>query len=583
MAGKPYRTRRVRGVDQKRCAGPDHQGERWLPFDRFPADRSQPSGHKSHCCDCYNAAQKGKRDANPEVMRERNRGDRAKRSARRDVEDLQTITQAEERARAMAREAENRELEEVREDAEERVNRRGRGTDSTKAEERARRQAAERQERLASDFANLRPDDFADDEDFDTGIANDKSAAGKALSAQAAREKRQEFSRAMGKHMGAVRRAAVAAASGSGDLIDSMPAASGDYIGRLAEQERRFGNRRLARSLSLFAAGEEQARRLWVMAMQQYLTGRVVPAGYAKRPPPERPLKRSVCCMLSDLHIGADLSGAENPMRYGAVEEARRLEYVMRQAIDYKPQYRAQSELVLMLNGDLIEGQLGHDFRDGAPLAEQKVAFQSYMDRFIGECARAFPRVRVFCQPGNHGRDKMRHPGRATSSKWDGHEWVMYKGLEAACRNLKNVSWDIPFRAICKVDLHGAYLLQTHADTEVKLGHPDKKAAQNAAILDQINANLTYGVQFDAGAFGHYHTGRYIAAGVRQLWNAALIPPNGHARTEGYGLGEACGQWLWEAVENHPVGDVRFIEVGPSQDRDERLGTIIKPCRFNLE
>lgn len=557
MAGK---TKVIRG-NRKRCSGPNHVGERWVPRSRFQSDRGQPSGLKSRCRDCHNADQRAAYNENPEVKKQTIKRERDKRTARRDLEDLQAITAAEERARQL-----------VREDAEERA--------PTRAETRARQQAAERQERLASDFANLRPDDFSDDRDFDTSVANDPKSRG--LSAQAAREKRQEFSRAMGEHMSAVRRAAVTAERG-GDIVDSMPPESGSYIGKLAEQERRFGNRRLARSLSLFAAGEEQARRLWVMAAQQYLTGRVVPTGYAKRPPPERPLKRSVCCLLSDLHIGADLSGAENPMRYGAVEEARRLEYVMRQAIDYKPQYRKDSELVLLLNGDLIEGQLGHDFRDGAPLAEQKVAFQSYMERFIGECAKAFPRVRVFCQPGNHGRDKMRHPGRATSSKWDGHEWVMYKGLEASCRNLRNVSWDIPFRAICKVDLHGAHLLLTHADTEVKLGHPDKKAAQNAAILDQINANLTYGVQFAALAAGHYHTGRYILSGVRQLWNAALIPPNGHARTEGYGLGEICGQFLWEAVEGFPVGDVRFIVVGPSQDRDERLGTIIRPMRFNLE
>jgi hypothetical protein len=235
-----------------------------------------------------------------------------------------------------------------------------------------------------------------------------------------------------------------------------------------------------------------------------------------------------------------------------------------------------------MLNGDLIEGLLMHDFRDGAPLTEQKVVFLKYFERFVGECARAFPRVRVFCQPGNHGRNLVRHPGRATSSKWDGVEWEMMYSLSRACSQLKNVTWDLPFRAVGIVDLHGQNLLLTHADTEVAIGHPDTKAAQNRAVIDKINATRIYGVEFAAAAFGHYHTGRYLPGHPRLIFNGMLVPPNGHARTKGY-IGESCGQFLWEAVEGHAIGDVRFIEVGRSQDTDEKLGTLIEPFRFDLE
>lgn len=596
---------RVRdGVEQKRCSAKDHRGARWLPLTSYQADPTRPDGLKYQCRDCINRRQRAY-DSRPEVL-ERRRADyaadpaprltadkarRDERVAKHTVRAGEVIDEVWSEARRRARERIPEVMQAIEHDAEvaeaeqaaaDRAGRRA-ADRAAKIAEAARRREAERAARLASDTDPLRPEDFDDPpggEDDDVTIANDARPG--PSSREFTRDKRQEYSRAMGQHAHHVRAAAAAELRGDGDLVESMPAEAGSYIGKLAEQEARFGRRRLARSLSLFAAGEEQARRLWAQACRQYLTGRVVPTGYAARSPSARPVKRSVCLLLSDLHIGADLKQGENPLPYRATEEARRLEYVLRQAIDYKPQYRADSELVLMLNGDLIEGLLMHDFRDGAPLVEQKVAFQRYMERFVGECARVYPRVRVYCQPGNHGRDKVRHPGRATSSKFDSHETGMYYALSRACTQLKNVTWDIPFRAVTVIDLHGSKLLLTHGDTEVKLGDPDHKAAENAQILAEINASNLYGAQIAALAAGHFHKPRYLPKKIRQIFNGALVPPNGHARGAGY-ISESCGQWLWESVPNFPVGDARFIEVGTAQDTDERLGSIIEAFRFNLD
>ena len=431
---------------------------------------------------------------------------------------------------------------------------RGCEADDTKAKRAARR--------LSSNYAALKP------EDFDVGVANDGRT-----NREASTQKRQEWSEAMGEAADALR--------ASGGDPDTMPGDVGEYIAKLAEQERRFGNRRIARSASLAAAHEALALRQFKVAAEQYLRGQVQPTGYAQRPH-DRTTKRTVVLLLSDLHIGSDLGSRENPVRYGAVEEARRLEYVVRQALDYKPQYRTDSELLLLLNGDLVEGYLLHDLRDGAPLTEQKVAFWRYFHAAMGLFAQQYPRVRVVCQPGNHGRDRIRHPGRATSSKWDGHEWQMYWALREMCSALPNVSWDIPQRAVAVVDLYGSQLLLTHGDTEVKLGDPDTAAERNGLTLDRINSTGIYGATFDAAAFGHFHKPRYRPGRVRTIFNGALVPPNGWHRTMGF-VGEPCGQWLWEAVEGFPVGDLRFIEVGPAQDKDERLGTLIVPFRFDDE
>lgn len=443
------------------------------------------------------------------------------------------------------------------------------------------RRAAERARRVASDFDALKPEDFSADSEFDVGVGNSRAKDAGRLSAQASREKRQEFNAHMGEFATAMRDAAVDASRTGASISTIMPAEHAAYIANLAEQERRFGNRRWARSIAIAEAHEQLSREAMIWVADNYFRDKVEPTGYARFPRPETPAKRTVCVLLSDLHFGSELDSLDEPVSYRAIEEARRFEYVLRQVLDYKPQYREQTRLVILLNGDLIEGLLMHDLRSGSPLAEQKAIFWAYAAPFIAYCAQQYPEVLVVCQSGNHGRDKMRHPGRATARKWDGHEFEMYVALQRMCAPLKNVQWQIDFRAVSIVDLHGSTLGLTHADTEIKLGDPDTKSTDNGRILDRINSTRLYGVEFDVWAFGHYHKGRYVARSPRVVWNAALVPPNGYARGAGY-IGEACGQFLWESVEGHPVGDVRFIEVGRSQDEDERLGKLIEPFRFSM-
>lgn len=408
--------------------------------------------------------------------------------------------------------------------------------------------------RIADDFATLKP------EDFDVSVGN---VGG--IDANAAKEKRQEFSKAMGRFSENLRE----------NVLDDS---DGSYVAKLAEQERRFANRRLARSVSLATAVEALALRQFKQAASEYLGDKITATGFATKKR-AKPAKRSVVALLSDWHIGADLEAIDEPNPFTAVQEARRLEKVLREIVDFKPQHRDSTEAVICLNGDLIEGQLLHDLRSGAPLTEQKVAFWSYTRAFLAEVSSRFPSVRVFCQPGNHGRDKVRHPGRATSRKWDGHEFELYWGLKEMCSGLRNVTFQIDFRAITAIDLHGSNVGLTHGDTEILLKSPLTGAAQNANEFDKVNSSNVFGKQFAAWMVGHFHSALYVPGTPSALYNGALVPPNGHARASGY-TGRPCGQWVFESVEGFPIGDLRFVQVDGSTDNDETLGKIIKPFRF---
>lgn len=418
-----------------------------------------------------------------------------------------------------------------------------------------------RSQRLSDEYATLKP------EDFDVSVGND----GK-IDPKATKEKRQEYSRQMGQFAQAIHLNAA--------TNDPISEELDNYISKLSEQERRFGNRRIARSLSLAAAHERLHLRQFMIAAQHYLTDKIVATGYARKRYKKQMLNRTVTLLLSDLHLGAELSTLDNPIPFGAIQEARRLEFVVRQLLDFKPHYRNHTQANVIINGDIIQGLLLHDLRDGAPLVEQKVIAWRLLGQALALIAQNFPKVLVVYEPGNHGRDKARHPGRATSRKYDGHEWEIGYGLREMTRNLKNVTWQLGFRAVEIVDYYDQKLLVTHGDTEVKVGHPDRHIEKTRNVLHQINTRQLYGTPIHGAVFGHFHTGRFIPGSIPVLFNGALIPPDGYARTEGY-IAEECGQWLWESVPGYLFGDLRFLHVDEKTDNDDTLGTLIKPFRFS--
>ena len=60
--------------------------------------------------------------------------------------------------------------------------------------------------------------------------------------------------------------------------------------------------------------------------------------------------------------------------------------------------------------------------------------------------------------------------------------------------------------------------------------------------------------------------------------NGCLIPPDPFAVSIGI-TENTCGQWLFESVKGHIVGDSRFVTVDEHTDRDRKLDRVITPFR----
>lgn len=306
-----------------------------------------------------------------------------------------------------------------------------------------------------------------------------------------------------------------------------------------------------------------------------------------KLPPPPKlaPKKgktqRILNVVLSDTHYGARLDAREVGRSYGPVEEARRTAAIVRQVAHYKRQYREDTELFVHLLGDIIQGSL-HDPRDGAPLAEQIATTVRVLVQAIAFLSREFPKgVTVFCATGNHGRNKARHPERAVHQKWDSMETIIYVALKEALAQYTNVKFVIPLTPHYTWQAFDQRGFATHGDTVLNPGYPNK-AIQVETVTKQINtinaqAGKT-GQEYGLFVVGHVHTGSqtYLAGGSVLLTNGCLIPPDSYAISIGI-FETACGQWIWESVPGHIVGDSRFVVVNEDTDNDESLDEIIKP------
>lgn len=336
-----------------------------------------------------------------------------------------------------------------------------------------------------------------------------------------------------------------------------------------AQMNRKLGNQSI-KDLFVQESLEQFAERVFSGRIEPFSINRLMGKGKTKR---------VINAVLSDLHFGADLKEEETGTTYGRIEEARRAAAVFEQIMEYKIEHRSETELELLILGDIFQGQL-HDARDGAELAEQVARSLHILSQGVAYLASGFQRIRVRCATGNHGRNKARHFSRATNQKWDSIETILYYSLKQTCSKLTNVEFFIPKTPYVTYDVFGQKVFATHGDSVLKPGNPGK--AINVTGFEQqvnrINATLADREEYAVFVVGHVHVGTitHLSNGSVMITNGPLIPQDSFAVSLGL-LETKCGQWVWESVPGFPVGDSRFIRVDHKTDCDERFDKIIKP------
>jgi len=296
-----------------------------------------------------------------------------------------------------------------------------------------------------------------------------------------------------------------------------------------------------------------------------------------------KPAERTIVAHLSDTHYGCNIDKSEmgGLNEYNWQIAARRSALFFQQIVNYKPQHRDQTEVVLLVNGDIIAGVIHNQEWFVDLLTTQFAGTLNILCQGISYLAQNFKKVRVVMTPGNHGRSMHKaSTDRGTTHKYDSYETQIFiavrEVMKAKCANVEVEVPDSPF-AIFKAQGHTYFV--THSDTVINVGNPGA-ALNMKSINNQINklnaSELGGDAKFDAVICGHIHTPtlQLMESGCMLVLNGCLSGLDPYALSIGI-FDSNPTQQLFEATEKHAVGDVRFIQV-KSADKDAQLDKIIE-------
>ena len=294
--------------------------------------------------------------------------------------------------------------------------------------------------------------------------------------------------------------------------------------------------------------------------------------------------KRTLIGHLSDMHYGCNIDPAEvgGVNKFNWEIAARRTAMFMEQLATYKPEHREDTDLVLLLNGDILAGVIHNQEWFVDLMTTQFAGALHILTQAITFAAQRFQRVRVYTQPGNHGR--MQHKadkGRANTHKWDNFETMLFIALKTVLRDYKNVEVIIEESPYTVFDVQGHKVCITHGDTVFSPGNPGNsiKMKDLKNQVNSLNASLSGSDKVSMVFLGHVHTPT-----IQKLDNETYIIINGclsgidpFAQSIGIFKSHATQQII-EVTPQHPVGDMRFVQVDLGDDRKD-LEKIIEPFK----
>jgi predicted MPP superfamily phosphohydrolase len=296
------------------------------------------------------------------------------------------------------------------------------------------------------------------------------------------------------------------------------------------------------------------------------------------KPVSKKSTERVVVMHLSDMHFQAQIDEGEmgGLNKYGSAEEARRLALFTREVADYKLQHRDHTELMMVINGDILQGVI-HDIESTPTITTQVSATMHLLGQSISYLSNYFKKVKVVCTSGNH--ERMMHKsnkGRQTRQKWDSYSTIVYAGLKMALAAHKNVEFVIPETPYAYVDVLGHKFFITHSDTVLNIGYPGKSIDIQRAknIINDLKEGIG---EIDVVLVGHVHVDckNILPNGTVLMSNGSMSGIDEFALSLGITSNNPTQQ-IFEVTKNHPVGDMRSVKLSVA-DKNKDLEKIIKP------
>lgn len=303
-----------------------------------------------------------------------------------------------------------------------------------------------------------------------------------------------------------------------------------------------------------------------------------------------KPKQRTILAHMSDTHFGANISRKEvgGANEFNWTIASRRTALFVDQIVNYKPQHRSETKLILAINGDIIAGMIHNQEWFADLLTIQFLGTLDILTQAVTYLAAHFSEVEIHCQPGNHGRAMHKSSGdRAATHKWDSYETMIFLALKKIVEaSHKNIKVSVPETPFSIIQAHGHHFFMTHGDTVFDVGNPGtalNMKAINTQIAKLNASELGGSAKFAGVILGHVHTPtvQLTESGCMVIINGCLSGTDPFANSIGIFESHPTQQ-LFEITEKHAVGDIRLIQV-KAADKKEELDAIIKPFLGKLE
>jgi hypothetical protein len=305
--------------------------------------------------------------------------------------------------------------------------------------------------------------------------------------------------------------------------------------------------------------------------------------------PPSDNSKRSICTIWSDQHFGTNFTKdhTKGLNAYNWDIAAHRLALLCEQIATFKIERRmVHEELVIFLLGDNIAGVI-HD-QEGGHIdlsAEQVWGTSGYYIQAISYLLNIFPKIRIECQTGNHGRVMhKKSKDRAMVAKFDSFETMIASNIMSYFAQDKRVTINIPKAPYSDVIVQGHRIYATHGDTVFNVGNPGKSIplASIEKQINSINANLDMNEpRYELFLTGHVH--HYMenhVGNVQVIVNGCMVGTDPFALSVGINDNNPT-QVLWETTTHFAQGDLRQVHCkradSASSETHKRFNKIITP------
>jgi len=289
---------------------------------------------------------------------------------------------------------------------------------------------------------------------------------------------------------------------------------------------------------------------------------------------------RSVVAHISDTHIGVNINEEEmgGTNKFNSTIAARRFAMFFFEIANYKLDHRKDTELVLVLNGDILAGVIHNQEHVVDRMSTQFSSALRILSQGISFLSQHFADIRVICTTGNHDRRMHKaDKGRASADKWDSFSIDLYISLRERFVEYDNINFTIPVTPYALFKVQGHNFFATHGDTIINIGNVSKKI-EFKNLKDQINdISIALDTKLHVVMVGHVHKQTYqtLDNGTELLINNSLSGVDTFAQSIGI-LKGVKSQQLIEVTSDFPVGDLRSVRLDKADDNDE-LDQIVEP------